>query len=262
MKTKPRYAGFTLIELLVVIAIIALLLSVLLPGLKKAKDVAKRVVCASRLKQIGTGMKQYTDVNDELLPTGSDDAHGYALYRGDKPEYKKGTKLIPLRFAVLYEENYIDVPKIFYCPGNRLGLYKYESYTNPGPWGYLPQQYNTLDELGKSHNQWVRMGYTYFPVERDAKIDPVTKGPPPAKKFIQLNTNIPYTTDVVHGLSDLSHQHNSVYGLNSLYADAHVSYCNDQDVFTDPVWDRFEKDMAGLTYEEFYYTVFLRIGSR
>ena len=49
-----RKKGFTLIELLVVISIIALLLSILLPSLQKAKSSARKVVCGSNLKQWGT----------------------------------------------------------------------------------------------------------------------------------------------------------------------------------------------------------------
>lgn len=50
MKNKQ---GFTLIELLVVIAIIAMMLSILLPGLRKAKDVAKDITCRSNIKHWG-----------------------------------------------------------------------------------------------------------------------------------------------------------------------------------------------------------------
>ena len=50
------HKGFTLIELLVVIAIIALLVSILLPSLKKAQELAKRTVCMTQLKAIGAGL--------------------------------------------------------------------------------------------------------------------------------------------------------------------------------------------------------------
>ena len=62
--TDRRKSGFTLIELLVVISIIALLLSVLMPALSKAKELAKRVVCQSNLQQLGKAMAMYAVDNN------------------------------------------------------------------------------------------------------------------------------------------------------------------------------------------------------
>ena len=59
--------GFTLIELLVVIATIALLLAVLMPSLRKAKDAARRISCGSRLKQWGTAINMHIGDNDGKL---------------------------------------------------------------------------------------------------------------------------------------------------------------------------------------------------
>jgi len=57
--------GFTLVELLVVISIIALLLSILMPSLQKARESAKKVVCGSNLKQQALAHSLYSADNDE-----------------------------------------------------------------------------------------------------------------------------------------------------------------------------------------------------
>lgn len=71
MKTYNNLKGneFTLIELLVVISIIVLLMSMLLPALKKSRESAKTIDCASSLKQCGVLFLNYSaDYNDYLVP--------------------------------------------------------------------------------------------------------------------------------------------------------------------------------------------------
>jgi prepilin-type N-terminal cleavage/methylation domain-containing protein/prepilin-type processing-associated H-X9-DG protein len=65
MKTKR---GFTLIELLVVVAIIAILASLLLPALSRAREKARNVACLSNLKQWGLSLTMYLDENNEIFP--------------------------------------------------------------------------------------------------------------------------------------------------------------------------------------------------
>jgi prepilin-type N-terminal cleavage/methylation domain-containing protein/prepilin-type processing-associated H-X9-DG protein len=68
---KPRKHAFTLVELLVVIGIIALLISILLPALSKARQSASRIACASNLRQLVLGMTMYAQINREDVPRGT-----------------------------------------------------------------------------------------------------------------------------------------------------------------------------------------------
>lgn len=107
-----REKGFTLIELLVVIAIIALLLSVIVPSLRKVKETAKATLCLNNQRQIGLFLAMYAEDNDNEV---------IELFNW-VPGWQNVQQTVPLRWAdrMFYELQYTDSSEMFYCPQSRV----------------------------------------------------------------------------------------------------------------------------------------------
>lgn len=108
-----RKQGFTLIELLVVIAIIGLLLSVLIPALRKVREVSRRTVCRTNLRSLHMALALYAeDFNDQVTdPRGStkDTDDPAVLWEGDY--YQRWCRKWYLRFYP-----YLETPDVYRCP--------------------------------------------------------------------------------------------------------------------------------------------------
>jgi prepilin-type N-terminal cleavage/methylation domain-containing protein/prepilin-type processing-associated H-X9-DG protein len=87
MSRQPSHRAFTLIEVLVVVAIIALLLSILLPSLARARENAKAVVCLCNVRQLAQAFVAYSVSNQNRLP-GSRSDYGADWLGGDNPGLK------------------------------------------------------------------------------------------------------------------------------------------------------------------------------
>ncbi len=121
--------AFTLIELLVVIAIIALLLAILLPSLKKAKDQARAVICKSNLHQWGLIWKLYTDENDGKFS------------EGDGVGWVRGQWVVGLR------QYWTDRQKLLTCPSATKPLPGFQ-IGGPYHWGGPNNTYQVADIPG------------------------------------------------------------------------------------------------------------------
>lgn len=108
---QRRIRAFTLIEVLVVVAIIALLISILIPSLKAAKDLARRSDCASNLHQIGVALNAYANEHREQLPPLYRTTTAFTTYYMRTPG--PGT----VNLGLLANRRYITEPKLFYCSG-------------------------------------------------------------------------------------------------------------------------------------------------
>src|SRR5271155_5874405 len=73
---NKKIGAFTLIELLVVIAIIAILASMLLPALARAKQKAQRISCINNMKQVGTAYRLWENDNGDKYPCAQTEALG------------------------------------------------------------------------------------------------------------------------------------------------------------------------------------------
>ena len=125
MKTKK---GFTLVELLVVIAIIALLLSILMPALNKARESGKRVRCMANLHQLVLALQFYQQDFKEAFPTDKDGIVAtYARWggnRGKAPGYDNPNRMLNPYIGVKEKAKFNSTNKslgVFFCPSDRGG---------------------------------------------------------------------------------------------------------------------------------------------
>lgn len=163
MKSLPsapisRWAknAFTLIELLVVIAIIAILASMLLPALSKAKDKAQMTIDLNNVKQIGLGSQMYSTENNDYLahPTwgsGAGDPDGWAYLTSTKNKAVPGASVTTLPSCVGKDVNTKEFTnQVAFFKASQVGQYLGDVKT-----AWCPKDVATRKSSAKLRSNWL-----------------------------------------------------------------------------------------------------------
>ncbi|MDD5698575.1 MAG: type II secretion system protein [Victivallaceae bacterium] len=138
---------FTIIELLVVIGVIAILVSILLPALNRAREKARQIQCAGNLKQIGSAVALYVDDYSGWFPISNDNGTIWA---------QAIAPYLSINFPVGVNSNYSK--GIFICPSDQTPQIVNVSGHNPD---YVTVSYGYNSNLqgaslAHSYDNWSR----------------------------------------------------------------------------------------------------------
>lgn len=227
--------AFTLIELLVVIAIISMLLSIVLPSLKMAKEYAMRLRCANNLKNMGNILHIYAQQYKDFLPEPYYAAHpsGAASYFMFliNPALPRETRIQEkYNMGPLWTLGLIDTSQTFYCPGNFKTPFSYEAYGGPDNWpSVVPEMI-----VSTENPNVVRIGYSYLPQSSQKKMTVGSRSfPEAAKKLSQTHPRYSVALDVLQTRDRMSHRRGGYAGANLLYSDSSVQFRSDSEILKD-----------------------------
>ena len=230
-----RKAAFTLVELLVVVGIIAVLMSLLLPSLNRARQAAKTTACLSNMKQVYLELRMYANNNRDLVPIGYIFAdkrlsgNMWCSTGSASPSFNMATQ--PYQYGAwvgigwLYHGGFMKSPKIYWDPDslpNATFYPKTTSFSGPNTICWPPGNWGTSTYPSWS-NQSNGIGYKTRPIVGWTNWDPITATLPKANipKFFQLKSSALLAESMyISKYEQLPHNR----GMNVLYADGSATW--------------------------------------
>jgi prepilin-type N-terminal cleavage/methylation domain-containing protein len=125
-------AGFTLIELLVVVAIIALLVSILLPALGRARQQAKAIVCRTQLRDLGMNTTMYANAERDAVPLNMFKNYGTSVYLNEVRGRDYPWPVLLLNYQDAQKNQHL-------CPSMPRDLYPKQEFALQSGWDYFEQ---------------------------------------------------------------------------------------------------------------------------
>lgn len=209
--------GFTLVELLVTISIITVLITIMVPSLRKAKGQAKGTLCKTNLRSIYLAQTIWLEDRKFFQPLNNEENDGkwqynYLIYDGRDWKSNFG--------PLVRDQRLLHDVSLLYCPFQKSNFYKIDSDENP--W-WPKETFDSRAAYGRRH---------------------LVSG----RALSQFRKNIALFSDVLHMPTVIRSGHKR--GVNVIYLDGHVSWVQDPgiltnndlgepfDVFDNPVMDK------------------------